>query len=51
MKIWFSGNILRRMNNVKEEQESVADFVRRATEKEVIKLEKELSENGRFREE
>lgn len=47
MEIWFSGNLLRRINIVKEKKESVADFIRRACEKKVIKLEREMIENGK----
>lgn len=47
MEIWFSGNILKRINMVKSVAESLPDFVRRATEEKVLELEKEELNNGR----
>lgn len=47
MNIWFKVSLLKRMNLVKQEKESVMDFIRRSCEEKIIKLEKEMIENGK----
>lgn len=47
MKIWFNGNMLRRLDRVKSRYQTTTEFVVKATEKEIERLEKELEERER----
>ncbi len=45
MKLWFSANILNRINNIKHKNETVTQFIKRAVEYYVLECEREYNEN------